>query len=386
MDADLAAEPTEIPGMPDEVESPVKDPMNGIPNIQEITQKAILRTEECLNERGQAKEAGYVIARGNSWLAKRQLARTSYAGDFKHRQILGGVFGKGGNLSLRTMSRIISLRAAKQAGDLVGNEPFMQCMPAKITDPDIEKQSKQTEVKVQEEIAGSNARLSLAESIRVALTIGECPVKVTWDNDSTEFPDSAEVAVDGAGMPLKTPSGQYIYRKDDLISVVVDAQGTNIRKAQVDEDGRPMEQLQPGEAIQIRLKKEPAFLFQSAPVWQMMPDLMQTITHREGLHLAGMFTEDFIYPPNVPDLDDSACDVQVHRYDAILETVARQYENAGYIATRKLSANAPASKAGTAQLEAGEEQRNTATQETITIHETYYRTWITPFMRSISGG
>lgn len=372
--------PADIPGVEDADVEPVppKDPFNGIPNILGHSQDAIRRTENSLNERGQSKECGIHIASGNSWLAKRQLARTSYGGDFKHRRILGGVFGEHGNLSLRTMARIISLRAAKQAGDLVGSEPFMQAMPAKVTDPDIENLAKQTESKVQEEIAKSNMRMALAEGIRVGLTLGECPCKITWETDTTSFFDKAEVAVDRAGAPIKTPKGQFIFRKDDTIAVVINAAGDNIRRAQTDADGRPVEPLQEGEAIQIRLKKEPSFIFETEPVWQLVPDLIQTITHRDGLHCATMFTEDFIYPPNVPSLDDPACDVMVHRYDAVLETVARQYENAGYLAKHQLSANAPTSRAGMANTEAGEEQRNTATQQTITIHETYYRTWITP--------
>ncbi len=362
-----------------EAPAPTLDPFNGIDGIEQITLRALDRINECLQGRGQqaSRTGGYEIASAGTWLAKRQLARTTYAGNLQHRQLLGGVFNvAGGNLSLRTMARIISLRAAKQAADLVGSDPFMQAMPAKIVSQGQARLSKQVEMKVQEEIAGSNLRMALAEGIRVALSEGECPMKITWEKDATKFLDDAEVAVDETGAPLMTPSGQYIFRKDDVLPVVVDAAGKTVRKAQTGPDGAPTETLNQGETIQLRLQKEPAFIFTADPVYAEVPGLLQTIVHRDGLHAASLFTEDFIYPPFVPSLEDRACDIMVHRYDAILESVANEYQNAGYLDQRPLAQSAPQSTQGDALPGKGEEARNTRTQETIGIYETYYRVWM----------
>ncbi len=373
--------PEEIPEETQEVEGiePLS-PYNGLDDvIDAITDRAVSRIEDCLQERGQATTAGYQIAQANSWLAKRQIARTTYAGNLVHRQTLGGVFGvQGGNLSLRTMARIISLRAAKQAADLVGSEPFMQAMPAKSADTDIQDTTKAVEAKVQEEIAKSNMRMALAESIRVALSEGERAIKITWEKDETRFFDEADVAVDESG-PIKTPNGNYIYRNDDLISTVVNESGEFLRKTATNEQGQPIEQLQPGERIEIRLKKEPAYVFTADPVYERVPNLLQSVVHRNGLHVAGLFSEDFIYPINRPSLDDPDCDVMVHRYDADLESVCNQYCNEGYAEGRdQLLESAPQSMAGQANENAGEHKRRTSTKPVIGIYETYFRTWITP--------
>lgn len=361
------------------MEDEAMDPYNGILDIDAIALRACSRIEDCLNDRGQSG-TGYEIAQAGSWLAKRQLARTTYSGKLEHRQMLGGVFGVGGgNLSLRTMARIISLRAAKQAADIVGSEPFMQAMPAKMGESREGLMAKHVEAKVQHEIAKSNIRLALQEGIRVALCEGERPMKVTWEKDVTQFPDDVEVAIDADGSPIITPGGHYIYPNDDTRSVVVDDAGNAIRAAATDMDGRPTEELQPGESVQVRLKKDPAYIFTSEPVYAMVPNLMQTIVHRDGIHCAGLFAEDFIYPPFVPSLEDPACDIMVHRYDAILEAVANQYQNAGYIDHRaQFIQSAPLSVQGNANTTAGERSRSTKTQETIAIYETYYRIWMTP--------
>ena len=383
MDLDTNEELTEIPGADDEIEpQPVAaDPFNGLGSIIEaVTTKACDRIEDCLADRGQSSTESWDIAKSGSWLARRQIARTSFAGNLSHRSALGGVFGvSGGNLSLRTMARIVALRAAKQASDLVGSEPFMQAMPAKMTDKENAKIAKQTEAKVQEEIAKSNARMALAESIRVALNEGDRAIKITYEKDVTSYIDSAEVAIGPDGMPIKTPKGQYIYRKDDQLQMVVDAEGNVLRRVQTNEDGQPIEQLQPGEAVQIRLKKEPAFIISTDLNFQMVEGLQLTITHRDGLHFAGLFAEDFIYPIHVPSLDDPSCDIMVHRYDAPLESIAHQYENSGYVDERKtLVAGSPQSTAGSPIDSAGEHQRSIQNQEVITFYETYFRTWITP--------
>lgn len=355
------------------------DPFNKIPDIVQITERACERIRDCLTQRGQ-KAGGYSVADRNSWLSRRQLARTTYAGNLKHRILLGGVFGvPGANLSLRTSCRIIGLRAAKQAADLVGSEPFMAAMPARIEDDQMALLTKQAETKVQEEIARSNLRMTIAEGVRIALSQGECPTKITWESDVTEFPDSAEVAVDANGAPIQTPKGDYIYRKDDALPVVVNETGDFLRIAQTNPDGSPLEALAMGEAIELRLKKEPSFIFAEPPQYAPVEDLQQKLTHREGLHAANLFAEDFIYPLLTPSLDDPECDIMVHRYDASLESVAQHYENAGYVAEKaNLQERTPQSQAAQPNDDTGEQSALSAGRKTISIHETYFRTWLRP--------
>jgi hypothetical protein len=125
--------------------------------------------------------------------------------------------------------------------------------------------------------------------------------------------------------------------------------------------------------IQLRLKKEPAFILQSQPVYRLVKNLTQTITHRRGLNVAGLFCEDFLYPTKCPSLRDPACDIMVHCYDEPLDSMTARYRNAGYLEQYlPLRETGALSQASQPIYEAGENYQGSSRQM-VNVHETYFR-------------
>jgi hypothetical protein len=370
--------------------------------LVEITQQATARIKECLSERGQ--DSGVPLGREGSWLYDRQVARISYKGNMEHRKALGSIFLEN-NWTLNTPARYVRLLAAHHATNLVGSEPFCAIMPAKIEDQGAAAMAKAVEAKAQRELSLSNIRPTLIESIRVALCEGERPVKVTWTEDKTEFIGPETVMVSGGvptvfnalgkelgprpegyelgegetvqnlgAEPVKTPNGQYIFPKDDTITVVVNEAGEFLRAAETDPTGSPIGPFAPGEAVQVRLKKEPAFIFTSTPVYQLVPNLRQTIVHKRGVDVAGLFCEDFIYPLQCASL--AHADIMVHVYDEALDNLRAEYKQAGF--TGELQASGEVSRANEPIYETGETERTNVARPLIKVHETYFRLRVNP--------
>lgn len=359
LDEPPAEETPQIPGT-EPVAAPLPpDPYNGIPGIEEITEMACRRIESELP------------LRGSDWQRRRTDAREAYAGNMAHRARLGGIFAvERTNLSMNVPARFIRLMAAKYSADLIGARPFFATMPAKIRDKEMAKIAKQVEAKVQDEIWASNLQPVLSESIRVALTEGERAIKIGWLQDETEYPGPAEVAVLN-GQPIKTPRGQYVFRNDDLIRVVAELDDKGIPTGRPLRTLAPEEQPAEGETVEVRLKKEPGYLFTSKPVWQKFDDLPQTLVNWSGLYAAGLFSEDFLYPVNVSSLRDPACDIMVHRYDMPLDDVVAEYQNAGFEAKWRAHRSGALSQASAPQ--GGEEASNDALRPMLNIHETYFK-------------
>jgi hypothetical protein len=148
--------------------------------------------------------------------------------------------------------------------------------------------------------------------------------------------------------------------------------------------------------IQLRLKKEPSFVLDSSvagpdgkPVYKLVKNLTQTITHRSGLNVAGLFCEDFLYPIKSPSLTDPGCDIMVHCYDEPQESVEARYRNAGYLgrygkmkaeggwmkkmAAAPMAESGPLSQASMPIREMGEYQVGSS-RKMLNVHEAYYRT------------
>ncbi len=379
--------------------------------LVEITEQACLRIDDCRAEMG--LRFGQPIAGEGTWAWDRQCARIMYQGNMEHRKALGGIF-LDNNWSLNIPSRIVRMLAAQHSGDLVGSDPFCAVMPEACDDPADAKLAKQTEKLVQDEISDSAMRQVLAESIRVALTEGERPIKVTYDLDQTQFVGDAVVMVrptqaaeDNSGpgpeegdasdgtqdasaaadqtpvasskvVPVKTPSGDYIFPKDEFLRFYVDAAGKCLGVVKDDpttpDPTAPPPQAPPGAVgIQLRLKKEPAFVLQGQPVYRLVKNLTQTITHHRGLNVAGLFCEDFLYPTKCPSLRDPACDIMVHCYDEPLDSMTARYRNAGYAEQYlPLRETGALSQASQPNWEAGESYQGSS-RRMVNVHETYFR-------------
>ncbi|HEY3897374.1 MAG TPA: hypothetical protein VGM54_02110 [Chthoniobacter sp.] len=184
--------------------------------------------------------------------------------------------------------------------------------------------------------------------------------------------------------PVRTPSGDYIFPKDEFI------------RFYVGQDGKPMGVVPPGgddpqarpagvAGIQLRLRKEPAFVLDAAalggeekPTYRLMKNLPQILTHQRGLNVAGLFCEDFLYPIKCPSLTDPGCDIMVHCYDEPQENIEARYRNAGYADKYGKLKAAPAETGPLSQQnmpirEAGEYQLWSTSRKLVNVHETYYR-------------
>lgn len=308
-----------------------------------------------------------------AWI--RQAARLEYRGNYLHRRALGGVFlenGPNGGWSMNMPKRFVNALASKAEDDILGSDMFFASMPENIENPQEASLSKQVEAKVQKEIGRSNLRECLAESIRVALTEGERCVKLTYQVDKTQYMGDAEVMIVN-GAPYKTPNGDYVFKKDNVLDIVVDAQGNFVR---VFDGQAPLAADQVGnqtEFMQSRLEKEMSVVMPPQPVFQLVQGLPLTITHKDGLEADGLFAEDFIYDIFQPRL--SLCKLMAHVYDSPVKEIEGNYPNSGYSdrLQRKLSPTGPMAQASMPIFDAGEQLRVGYGEDLINIHETYYR-------------
>lgn len=385
-------DPTSIPGvsvdMPAEDTAPPPAPFLDIPEAQlaDMTSDVCKRLSNFRSQMGldlfpTSGGAAFPVLSSvgavGTWAWIRQCARMEFDGNFIHRRILGGVFlenGPQGGWSLGIPKRFVNALASKAEDDLLGSDMFFAAMPENIANKQDAALSKQVESKVQKEIGMSNLRATLAESIRVALTEGERPIKLTYRVDKTQFIGDAEVMLDPAGQPFKTPNGDYIYRKDNVLEIVVDVQGNFLRQF----DGAPLatdQAGQPIEFIQNRLEKEPSVIMPPQPQFQLMQKIPMTIVHKDGLEADGLFCEDFIYDIFSPRL--SECRLMAHSYDMPVKEIENTYPE--YLARKMtLSPTGPMARASMPFLDSGEQLRVGVADDLINIHETYYRCRVNP--------
>ncbi len=320
------------------------------------------------------------IGRIGTFAFLRQCAKCEFDGNYLHRRALGGVFienGPNGGWSMNIPKRFVLSLASKAEDDLIGSDTFCAVMPDNIQNPQEAKLAKQVESRIQEEISESNLREVLAEAMRVAFAEGERCIKLTYKTDKTQYIGDAEVMIDQeTGEPFKTPNGDYVYRKDNVLELVVDVKGNFKRifggeELAVDQNG------QPAEFIQNRLEKEPSVIMPQQPVFELRQRIPITILHKKGLEADGLFCEDFIYDIFQRRLED--CKVMAHSYDIPVEQIEAEYPNSGYTERRsRLSPTGPMARQSMPIYDAGEQLRVGYADNLINIHETYYRCRVNP--------
>lgn len=371
-------------------------------------------------------EYGNPEPRWGSWAWWRRIARSEYAGRFAHRYLTGygGVFDvPGGNLSLSVPARFVSTRAAGHADNLVGTDPFLAAMPAESDDKDEEELSKEVEIKLQEELSRSNIRGVVREAIRVALTENEAPIKLSWVTEKTQRPELRPVAVypqpqeapavpgvedqeateppaeedserpqveaqEPHARPIKTPKGDFIFQHDATVLCLADQQTGAFTSLYA-----PGSQVPQGQYVQVRLKKEPAFVFDpetmlgpdQQPVFQTIPGLIGTDTTRDCLVAADLQFEDFLYDIKAASLMDSP--LMIHVYDDELDRVLAAYgQNSdpmkkydplfAYLPEE----DTPKSGASQPKRENGEyySMQGSTVRKKCNVHESYYRVRLNP--------
>ena len=326
--------------------------------LEWVVQRACERIEDCRVERGIEYGNNVMSVRGGSWAEKRQLARKQYEGNHDHRKIPGTVFYEQ-NWTMDVPKRFIKLLAAQYASDLLASNPFFAAMPEKVTSTANSDLVKQVESKVQDEVTRSNVRLILVEAIKVALTEGERPIKVTHLKDETTFKGPATVGVDAQGNPIKTPKGFYIFEKDNFIPDQ-SAQGVmrlekdlsftdTLAPAGVGPDGQPV--------------------MKSTIRYMEIEMLPQTIVHYDGVYAGGIQSEDFLFPLTVPNLGEA--DFMCHVYDEPLENIKRVYSFNPIV--EGLTASGVLSAVGQSNENRGEVEHKSRIRELFNIHECYIR-------------
>lgn len=314
-----------------------------------LVTRACERIENCRNKMG--LKHGQSMATPGSWAWDRQVAQLQYDGVFDWRRDFGGIFLEN-NWSLNVPKRFIRLMSAKICSDLLGTEPYFAAMPEKAEDAIL---SKQVESRVQKEVSASNLTEVLKEAVRVAIAGGERAVMVSHVRDITKFKGPAVVAVDAQGNPFKTPSGDYIFPKDDFIP-------------------------DPNVQGQNRLKKEPdvvanidsAFIDPQtgSPRFSRVNNLVQTVVHKDGLEAGSIQTEDFLWDINVSELQKS--DIMVRVYDETEENLKKTWGKLTKNPRFALSADGM-SQASQPIQQMGEQKAPDPQRPMVNVHEVYIR-------------
>lgn len=345
--------PTAPPVVPPEA-STADVPPNTYLNLTDerrewLVTRACNRIDECRTKMGLT--FGHGIARTGSWAWDRQVAQMQYDGVFEWRRNIGGIFLEN-NWSMNVPKRFIRLMAAKVCADLLGTEPYFATMPEKAQDAEL---SKAVEKYMQKEVGDSNLSECLREAVRVAITCGERPVKVSHVTDITYFKGPAVVAVDQQNQPIQTPGGHHIYPKDDFVP-----EPTN---------------------NQVRLKKDPSYVLGEGHPhlnpstnklnYKHVPMLPQKLVHKDGLEAGGISCEDFIYPIDVSSLDKA--DIMVHVYDDTLEALQQVWGDKSQNPRFSISATGPLSKASQPIEQQGEQKGQNFDREMVNVHEVYIR-------------
>jgi hypothetical protein len=271
-----------------------------------LLHRALDRINELRQEMG-IDTAGMVVENGWAW--QREKNQRQYDNEWLWRKALGGIFVYS-NFSLNISKRYARLMAAKTSDTLVGTDPFFSVMPTQHGNPELAKQG---EWYIQEQISLSNAKKRLKEGQKTALIRNEAVMKMTWVSNSTHFRGPIEVAVGpfayqdaagneqkfGAGEPIMTPKGDYIYRDDDTF-----------------ED--------PNVANLFHLEKEPGVTFRHAFDYKWFPNLDETLEGQTGLDLRTLDYRDFLCPLKAASIHEA--DINVHLYDDQWELLKARYK------------------------------------------------------------
>jgi hypothetical protein len=331
--------------------------------IDRLVEKFIRRMEEVRDEMG-------ILVGGqcqtNGWAWEREKNQAQYDNDWEWRKALGGIF-RYSNFSLNISKRYARLMAAKTSDTLVGTDPFFSAMPTEHGNPEL---AKQAEWFIQEKISQSNAKRRIKEAQKTALIRNESVVKLSYVNNDTHFRGPAIVAVGpfayqaqptkdnpqgvfqfGAGEPIMTPKGDYIYQKDDVF-----------------ED--------PNVEGLLHLEKEPAVSFRHQFEFAFKQDLDQTLKGPEGLDVRTLDYRDFLCPLKVATVHEA--DINVHLFDMQFERLRAMYRGLPvadkYFAETIATFNAPLSGDKNPKPEKGELEEGSKVLKLVNCADGYFRT------------
>lgn len=325
--------------------------------LQRLVDRACERINELRDEMG-IDASG--IASENGWAWQREKNQRQYDNSWEWRKALGGIF-KYSNFSLNLSKRFCRLMAAKSTDTLVGTDPFFAAMPTEHGKPQLAKQG---EWYVQEQMTEANSKKSIKEAQKTAMIRNEAIVKLSWINRSTHFRGPIEVAIGpfayesqgkakqfGAGDPIMTPEGDYIYRDDDVF------EDPNVQGL-------------------LHLEKEPGVTFRHSFQYKWFPDLDQTLEAKTGLDVRTLHFCDFLCPLKAATVHEA--DINAHLFDEQFEVMKATFR--GFpTADKYFAENIPGTNEGKLsgdqqpKLEKGEMEDASKHLKIVHIAEVYMR-------------
>jgi len=272
------------------------------------------------------------------WTTRRERYERIAAGDHWYRLSCngyGGLANAGGaaipqifdriNETLGIIQSVRRFLVARVCKDLFGSRPYFYVQPEGAVDQDLA-------LKLQEH-ADWKLRLAdyttrMKEAVGIALDLGECPIKTTWDKDIDHSERLATLLTDKhTGEPVLTADGDTIEDSDE----------TTGGDQATDEQGLPLFQDAPpaptpgGSARDGREPVMNPITFTKAPEIQLDPANHEWREHfvkeetvlYQGLNISACHWRDVHWPINAPSL--AKADFVSHTFDAKWSALRAKY-------------------------------------------------------------
>jgi hypothetical protein len=211
------------------------------------------------------------------------------------------------NDSLNLVGGFAEYVAAKSRDDIFGSEPYFSLSPEGKEDKEfalrLEKHS-------QWKLRQGRFLDAAKQAIPVSITMGECVLKVRWTREVDYFESERNVMVDGAGKPILTSAGDYIFDDDEILLEVP-----------LDEMGQPMADAEP---VSKRVAKDPELNLAGVVTSFRSMFIEEEQVRFENVDAFPVHFRDFIAPLDVARLEDA--DLVGQGYDISLTALRGQYE------------------------------------------------------------
>ena len=287
------------------------------------------------------------------WTTRRERYERIAGGDHWYRLscngYMGAVPGAGGipqifdriNETLGIIQSVRRFLVARVCKDLFGSRPYFYVQPEGAIDQDLAlKLQDHADWKLR--LADYTTRMK--EAVGIALDLGECPIKTTWEKEIDIYERSATVLIDRkTGQPVLTADGDNIEDTDEMTGgdPATDAQGLPV----MDDDGEPV-------TNPISFKKAPEIQMDSeSHEWKERLVQEKTVIY-QGLNITPCYWRDVHWPINAPSL--AKADFVSHTFDARWSALRAKYgggmgdkvnggmgENTGSDATAMLGSRMP---------------------------------------------
>jgi hypothetical protein len=275
--------------------------------------KEVITAQEC-QEWTTRRERYERIAAGDHWY---RLSCNGYNGAVPGGPATAGQIFDRINETLGIIQSVRRFLVARVCKDLFGSRPYFYVQPEGAVDQDLA-------LKLQQH---ADWKLSLAdyttrmkEAVGIALDLGECPIKTTWDKEVDISERLATLLTDRkTSEPVLTADGDHIEDSDETTGgdQATDEQGMPV----MDEDGEPV-------TNPISFAKAPEIQMDPAKhEWREHFVDEQTVLY-QGLNIAACHWRDVHWPINAPSL--AKADFVSHTFDARWSALRAKYAPSSY--------------------------------------------------------